>query len=123
MRCKFIKNGIDPGAEIHPAKITATAAARRQIPKKGTPEPVIGENTVNIGSHHLPVRRHCAVETAANVQNGPAAVIARCLAHMDFVAADVRAISYGGRHHLGQGLFSGKHRFDIKMAKPFSSSL
>ena len=63
------------------------------------------------------------VETAANVQNRPAAVIARCLAHMDFVAADVRTISYGGRRHLGQGLFSGKHRFDIKMAKPFSSSL
>ena len=76
MRCKFIKNGIDPGAEIHTAKVTATTAACRQFLKKGTPEPVIGENAVHICPRHLPVRRHRAVETAANAQNRPAAVIA-----------------------------------------------
>ena len=61
--------------------------------------------------------------TAANVQNGPLAIIAGCLAHMDLIAADIRAMRYGGRRHLGQGLFGGERRFDIKMAETFGGTL
>ena len=72
MRGKVIKYSIDPPGEVNLAKPPGTPPPRRQIGQKGTTEPVIGEDAMDIGADDQAVSRHGAVGTAADIQSGRA---------------------------------------------------